>query len=386
MSDHQQPPNALTYDLLENESSRSSLMVQHLCYELGYHLISNRLYRVFQVIQVIECIVALIALPVVHYKFLIRSALHINLKALLCLHFHVGMVYVLTVLTSKLLQLYEFTLWTTYRNPCDMFPSRIAYTIYGIAEVYCLMHMLSLQFVISIERTEATIYVDTYESCRKTFAILFVTATFVIPGAKIIYIYKGVVFTEPNICCFTDQSMVKDKIKEMSVLAILFSLVSLAMQRTLSVINKRRTTTTLITKPLTTRYQLHENIAGTSLASGLQILEVSSSILYAILTLICSELHLGLVTNERDTNLIAKEGCYIIPLAVAILPFLALHLLRKRKRIRSNLIQQSVTHVRKVGEIEVARDYHNGLAWKGIRTRFQLFLWHKELTTSSQIA
>ncbi|VDO24597.1 unnamed protein product [Haemonchus placei] len=138
-------------------------------------------------------------------------------NALLCLHFHVGMAYVLTVLTSKvsffrkksrlifekafsegrarmtkifeydiriqdlcfhkLLQLYEFTLWTTYRNPCDMFPSRIAYTIYGIAEMYCLMHMLSLQFVISIERTVATIYVDTYESCRRTFAIFFVTAT-----------------------------------------------------------------------------------------------------------------------------------------------------------------------------------------------------------------
>ncbi|KAK6025067.1 hypothetical protein OSTOST_09044, partial [Ostertagia ostertagi] len=61
---------------------------------------SNPIYRSFHLIDAALCVVTLIAQPVVHYKFLLPSALHFNLKILLVLHFLVSMTYSLTVLTS----------------------------------------------------------------------------------------------------------------------------------------------------------------------------------------------------------------------------------------------------------------------------------------------
>ncbi|KAK5977664.1 hypothetical protein GCK32_008106 [Trichostrongylus colubriformis] len=339
MNDQQQTTLVLTYDHIENDSARSSEIIQRLCFELGGHLAANPLYRSFQLIQAIECIVALISLPIVHFMFLLRAALHMNLKALLCLYFLICFAYVLTVFTCLM---YELVLWQTCRNPCDMFPSRRMYTFYSITELYCLLHMSSMQVVISFERAVATIYVDTYESWRAPSAVFFALSTFMIPGILTTYIYAGVVFTEPNLCSFTDQSMVKNKISEVSVLVILSCLLGVAVQRVLATVNRKRSARS-IAKPFTTRYQLSENIAGTDLTSNLQILQVSASILYAVLSLICIGIPLGKAENERDTNLIAKEGCYIIPLAVAILPFLTLHVLKKRQRLRNNAIQQSVT-------------------------------------------
>ncbi|PIO68296.1 hypothetical protein TELCIR_09921, partial [Teladorsagia circumcincta] len=199
--------------------------------------------------------------------------------------FHAG--FLVAIVTSSditsMLSIYEAALWITHRTPCDIIPPRPVYTFYTITEVYFLMHMLGMQLVMTVERTMATIYVDTYESWSATSAIYFIIATFVIPGAMVLYFYKGAVFTEPNLHCFTDQSLVKDRISE-----------------------------GLITKPLTTRYQLSENIAGTSLTASLQTLQVAASVLYSVLTLVCSELHLGIAVNERDTNLLTKEGCYVI--------------------------------------------------------------------------
>ncbi|VDO24599.1 unnamed protein product [Haemonchus placei] len=44
--------------------------------------------------------------------------------------------------------MYEAVLWISYRNPCDMFPARGAYHFYAVMEMYCLMHMISLQMVV----------------------------------------------------------------------------------------------------------------------------------------------------------------------------------------------------------------------------------------------
>uniref|UniRef100_A0A7I5EBI1 G_PROTEIN_RECEP_F1_2 domain-containing protein n=1 Tax=Haemonchus contortus TaxID=6289 RepID=A0A7I5EBI1_HAECO len=298
-------------------------------------LVSNMFYRAFILIQITECIIGLIALPMVHYGYLVKAALHINLKALLSLYFHICIVYAVIILTCRM---YEAVLWLSYRNPCDMFPSRGAYHFYAVMEMYCLMHMISLQLVVGFERVVATIFVHTYESWKRT-SPLFIFATFIFPGAVTLWIYHDVEFVEPNLSCFTDQSAVKLKVDFISVLVILFGLVGLTVQSILANINKKRTAR-LIDKPLTVRYQLSENIAGTTLTSYLQLSQVLATIVFSAMMLACSEVHLGLIENERDINYIIKEG--VIPLAVAILPFLTRHLLKKRQIRRNNLIQQSV--------------------------------------------
>ncbi|EYC46300.1 hypothetical protein Y032_0402g812 [Ancylostoma ceylanicum] len=205
-------------------------------------------------------------------KLQIHYSLHINLKALLCLYYQFGLLYVLIVLSCLV---YQTVLWLTFRNPCDMFPSRSAYTFFNLCELYCLMYLLASQPLMSLERTIATIYVDTYErSTRKASAIFYVIAALLIPGFLVYYVCNDVYFTEPNLSCFTDQSAMSDRIAAVSMLAILLSLSSVLTQRVLAVINARRKARA-VGLHLSTAYQLSENVAATSFVSWILFLQLS---------------------------------------------------------------------------------------------------------------
>ncbi|RCN35244.1 hypothetical protein ANCCAN_18899, partial [Ancylostoma caninum] len=159
-------------------------------------------------------------------------------QALLCLYYLVGLLYVLVVLSCLI---YQVVLWLTFRNSCDMFPSRSAYTFFNLCELYCLMYLLASQPLMSLERTIATIYVDTYErSTKKTSAMLYMLAALLIPGCLVYYVCHDVHFTEPNLSCFTDQSQMSDNITTVSMLAILLSLSSVLTQRVLAFVNSKR--------------------------------------------------------------------------------------------------------------------------------------------------
>ncbi|EYC46301.1 hypothetical protein Y032_0402g812 [Ancylostoma ceylanicum] len=231
-------------------------------------------------------------------KLQIHYSLHINLKALLCLYYQFGLLYVLIVLSCLV---YQTVLWLTFRNPCDMFPSRSAYTFFNLCELYCLMYLLASQPLMSLERTIATIYVDTYErSTRKASAIFYVIAALLIPGFLVYYVCNDVYFTEPNLSCFTDQSAMSDRIAAVSMLAILLSLSSVLTQRMLSAVG------------------------------------------FSAATLICDFFIDILFGNNLNKRLIAKEGYYIVPLGLAILPWLSVYLLRQRQRIRNATIESTI--------------------------------------------
>ncbi|ETN76945.1 hypothetical protein NECAME_00470, partial [Necator americanus] len=165
----------LSYDLLENETARHSAIVQNLCLEGEGALVSNPLYRCFQLIQVIECIIAIVSLPLVYCRYIQSAAFHINLKILLCLYYQIAGVYVLVVLICTI---FQAVLWLTSRNPCDVYPSRFAHEFFNLSELYCLLYLLASQPLVSLERTIATLRVDTYEKCsKKSAAVLYVIAS-----------------------------------------------------------------------------------------------------------------------------------------------------------------------------------------------------------------
>ncbi|KAK6028762.1 hypothetical protein OSTOST_05150 [Ostertagia ostertagi] len=68
----------------------------------------------------------------------------------------------------------------------------------------------------------------------------------------------------------------------------------------------------------------------------------SIPVVQSSLTLILPELISRFSDNGVNTEIIVAEASYCLPLALAILPFLILHLLKKRQRIRAATIQQSV--------------------------------------------
>ncbi|KAK6746552.1 hypothetical protein RB195_000057 [Necator americanus] len=302
-------------------------------------LVSNPLYRCFQLIQVIECIIAIVSLPLVYCRYIQSAAFHINLKILLCLYYQIAGVYVLVVLICTI---FQAVLWLTSRNPCDVYPSRFAHEFFNLSELYCLLYLLASQPLVSLERTIATLRVDTYEKCsKKSAAVLYVIASLAIPGGLLYYVYHDVRFTEPHLSCFSDQSKATDRITIVSALAIFLSLSSVIVQKILTFINSKRKTRATDTR-LSTQYQLSENIAATSFVSWILFLQMLASVGYSAASLICGFFIEGLFNNDRNKKLIAKEGYYIIPLAMVLLPWLSVYLLKERNKTRSSTIESSI--------------------------------------------